>query len=72
MFSSSPAPLIFYNTVIFSWSQGSVLSTHLLQTERSVGARFSGPNQIDPKPTQPTVECLVVLVPVATAAWAMQ
>jgi len=49
MFSSSPAGLICYNTVIFSWSQGSVLSTHLLQTERSVGARFSGPIRIDPK-----------------------
>jgi len=49
MFSSSPAPLIFDDTVIFSWGQGSVLSTHSLQTEWSVGARFSGPIPIDPK-----------------------
>jgi len=54
MLSSSPAPLVFDDTVIFSWNQGSILSTHLLQTERSrvrmpMGARFSGPIQIDPK-----------------------
>ena len=52
--SSSPALLIFDDRVTFFWNQGSVLSTHLLQTERSgiwmpMGARFSGPIQIDPK-----------------------
>lgn len=49
MFSSSPSPIIFDDMVIFSWSQGSVLSTHLLQTKWSVGARFSRSIWIDPK-----------------------